>query len=119
MGAYAQYLDTRIRVFRDLKHDLVRVQTESNRRSDGLGAGCELAPLPAPVSARGRQDAEALADRIAAKARRLRHLPVEKGLLREVKAIQRILDSLLQCRVCASSFESVVGSRADGAVLRG
>ena len=50
--------------------------------------------------------AEAVADQRTAKARRLRHLPVEKGLLREVKAIQRILDSLVQCRVCASNPSS-------------
>lgn len=109
MGAYAQYLDTRIRVFRDIKHDLVRVQTESNRRSDGLGAGCEppvLASRLIGYFARPRRDAEALADQVTAKARRLRHLPVEKGLLREVKAIQRILDSLVQCRVCASNPSS-------------
>lgn len=42
MTAYAEYIDVRIRTFKDLQHDLVRVQTESNRRSDGLGAGCEL-----------------------------------------------------------------------------
>lgn len=41
MGAYAKYLDARIRAWKDLKQDPVRVQTESNRRSDGLGAGCE------------------------------------------------------------------------------
>jgi len=35
----------------------------------------------------------------SAKARRLRHLAVDKGLLREVKAVQRILDSLIRCRV--------------------
>ncbi|OXB36061.1 hypothetical protein LQV05_005497 [Cryptococcus neoformans] len=72
MGAYADYLDNRIRVYRDLKRDLIRVQAESNRRSDGLGA--------------------------ASKARRLRHLPVEKGLLREVKMVQRLLDSLIKCK---------------------
>nr|ODN81404.1 hypothetical protein L203_05663 [Cryptococcus depauperatus CBS 7841] len=72
MSAYADYLDTRIRAFRELDHDLVRVQTESNRRSDGLGA--------------------------SSKARRLRHLPVEKGLLREVKQVQKMLDSLLKCK---------------------
>jgi len=33
----------------------------------------------------------------AAKARRLRHLPVEKGLLREVKQVQRILDAMVRC----------------------
>lgn len=41
MGAYADYLDNRIRVYRDLKRDLIRVQAESNRRSDGLGAACK------------------------------------------------------------------------------
>ncbi|ODN95681.1 hypothetical protein I350_08398 [Cryptococcus amylolentus CBS 6273] len=72
LGAYADYLDARIRSYRDVKHDLVRVQTESNRRSDGLGA--------------------------ASKARRLRHLPVEKGLLREVKQVQKLLDALVRCK---------------------
>jgi hypothetical protein len=43
MGSYANYLDVRIKAWKDIKHDLVRVQTESNRRSDGLGAGCESA----------------------------------------------------------------------------
>lgn len=71
LSTYAYYLDTRIRAFRDLRHDPVYLQTESNRRSNGLSAG--------------------------AKARRLRHLPVEKGLLREVKQVQRILDSLIRC----------------------
>lgn len=41
LGAYASYLDMRIRAFRDLRHDLVYLQTESNRRSTGLGANCE------------------------------------------------------------------------------
>ncbi|BEJ15286.1 hypothetical protein CspHIS471_0410530 [Cutaneotrichosporon sp. HIS471] len=71
MSAYAYYLDSRIRAFRDLRHDLVYLQTESNRRSTGLGAN--------------------------SKARRLRHLPVDKGLLREVKQVQRILDALIRC----------------------
>jgi hypothetical protein len=39
----------------------------------------------------------------AAKARRLRHLAVEKGLLREVKGVQRILDALVQCRVSSAT----------------
>lgn len=34
-----------------------------------------------------------------AKARRLRHLAVDKGLLREVKSVQKILDALIKCRV--------------------
>ncbi|KAL7420669.1 hypothetical protein Q5752_004620 [Cryptotrichosporon argae] len=72
LGHYARYLDSRIATFRELKHDPVAAQNESNRRSTGLGAN--------------------------SKARRLRHLPVEKGLLREVKAVQRILDSLVACQ---------------------
>lgn len=44
MGSYAQYLDARVGAFKDLRHDLVQVQAESNRRSDGLGAGCERPP---------------------------------------------------------------------------
>lgn len=46
LGQYANYLDTRIRSWRECKHDLVRVQTESNRRSDGLAAGCQLFHFP-------------------------------------------------------------------------
>ncbi|WVF67385.1 hypothetical protein IAT40_002141 [Kwoniella sp. CBS 6097] len=72
MSTYAAYLDSRIKCFKEIKHDLVRAQAESNRRSDGLGA--------------------------ASKSRRLRHLPVEKGLLREVKHVQKILDTLIQCK---------------------
>ena len=41
LGYYAQYLDARIRGYRELKHDPVRVQAESNRRSsyDGSSGG--------------------------------------------------------------------------------
>lgn len=42
MGMYALYLDMRIKCFKDLKHNFVRTQAESNRRSDGAGANCEL-----------------------------------------------------------------------------
>nr|XP_019010611.1 uncharacterized protein I206_05085 [Kwoniella pini CBS 10737]OCF49392.1 hypothetical protein I206_05085 [Kwoniella pini CBS 10737] len=72
MSAYAAYLDSRIRSYKELKHDVVNQQTESNRKSDGQSAN--------------------------SKARKLRHLSVEKGLLREVKHVQKILDSLTQCR---------------------
>ena len=41
---------------------------------------------------------------VSAKARRLRHLPVEKGLLREVKMVQKMLDSLVKCKVWPMSF---------------
>ena len=40
----------------------------------------------------------------SAKARRLRHLPVEKGLLREVKEVQKVLDALIRCKVNSQHF---------------
>lgn len=46
---------------------------------------------------------------VSAKARRLRHLPVEKGLLREVKMVQKMLDSLVKCKVCPMSFARRLG----------
>lgn len=52
MGMYAMYLDVRIRAFKDLKHDFVRTQAESNRRSDGLGANCELSSPSSIVTPR-------------------------------------------------------------------
>ncbi|TXT04903.1 hypothetical protein VHUM_03986 [Vanrija humicola] len=69
---YALYLDSRIRAFKNRKHDMVNLQNESNKRSTGLSA--------------------------SSKARHLRHLPVEKGLLREVEQIQTILDALIRCK---------------------
>ncbi len=35
---------------------------------------------------------------LAGKARKLRQLTVEKGLLREVKQTQRMVDALVQCK---------------------
>lgn len=48
MGNYGRYLESRIIAFKSLKHDVVRVQTESNRRSDGQGAACESDSLDIP-----------------------------------------------------------------------
>jgi hypothetical protein len=42
-----------------------------------------------------------------AKARRLRHLAVDKGLLREVKQVQRVLDSLVLCKVSLPAMRQV------------
>lgn len=88
MSKYAGYLDSRIRAWRELKHDLVKVQADSNKRSDGLGAAC---------TSTSHEPWEGADEK--AKARRLRHLPVEKGLLREVQQVQKVLDALLLCKV--------------------
>jgi hypothetical protein len=42
VNAYANYLDARVRAYRELGHDLYYIQNESNRRSTGLGANCKL-----------------------------------------------------------------------------
>ncbi|OSX63827.1 hypothetical protein POSPLADRAFT_1179445, partial [Postia placenta MAD-698-R-SB12] len=67
---YSTYLDTRIRAFRDLKHDAVRVQSENNRdmRFKTLAG------------------------------RKLRIMTVEKGLLRETRVVQKMIDALVECR---------------------
>lgn len=36
--------------------------------------------------------------------RKLRIMTVEKGLLRETKVVQKMVDSLCDCRVCISFF---------------
>ena len=101
MSSYAKYLDSRIAAFKILKHDVVRVQNESNRRSDGQSGACELLAL---FGSTPNPDIYELKLTFQAKARRLRHLSVEKGLLREVKAIQRVLDSLVLCKVSLSGY---------------
>ncbi|KAI0917999.1 hypothetical protein AcV5_002788 [Taiwanofungus camphoratus] len=101
MQQYAVYLDSRIRAYRELKHDAIHVQSESNRdmrnsqaieeerdkfeasshRSRGKGA---------PTS--GVQRSKTVA------GRKLRVMTVEKGLLRETKIVQKMIDALVECR---------------------
>ena len=91
---YASYLDSRVKAYRDLKHDAIRVQSESNRDarvghyddvSKGKGAG-------------------GVQRRQTVMGRKLKVMTVEKGLLRETKAVQIQLRTLLECRVWPSSF---------------
>jgi hypothetical protein len=97
---YAIYLDSRIRAYHDLKHDAVRVQAESNRdlrntnsmEEDGYltrngGAGIVKPTTSAPSRSK------------TISGRKLRVMTVEKGLLRETKAVHRMVDSLVECRV--------------------
>lgn len=92
---YALYLDSRIRAYKDLKHDAVRVQAESNRdmrnsqsiEEDGY---------------RGRKtklNASAPARSKTIMGRKLRSMTVEKGLLRETRAVHSMIDALVECRV--------------------
>ncbi|KAI9448772.1 ANTH domain-containing protein [Lactarius psammicola] len=99
---YGLYLDTRIRTYRDLKHDAIRVQSETNRdmrlsmslEEDGRLArnhtfedsARKAPPLGAPTRSK------------TIMGRKLRVMTVEKGLLRETKVVQKLLDALVECR---------------------
>lgn len=95
LQSYAIYLDSRIRAYRDLKHDAVRVQAESNRDMRNTNSIEEdMASRGERGTAKGPQRSKTVM------GRKLRVMTVEKGLLRETKAVQRMIDSLVECRVC-------------------
>jgi len=83
MSSYAAYLDMRVRAYRDLKHDIIRIQNENNRE-ERISGGESSRQTNGVGSSRGKK---------------LRQMSVEKGLLRETKGVQRQIDSLLQCKV--------------------
>ncbi|KAJ7117548.1 ANTH domain-containing protein, partial [Mycena epipterygia] len=90
---YAAYLDARIHAYRDLKHDAVRVQSDSNRdarTTAAMGGSSTPAPLQRSKTLAGRK---------------LRSMTVEKGLLRETRAVHRMLDSLVACRFYLDDLE--------------
>ena len=89
---YATYLDTRIRTYKDLKHDPVRVQSEVNRDTRAEN-GFEDTRAHASSSSNGPQRSKTIM------GRKLRSMTVEKGLLRETKAVQKTIDTLLECKV--------------------
>jgi hypothetical protein len=96
LSNYATYLDTRIRAFRDLKHDAIRVQSETNRdlRNSAAIEDDALRRNGAPLSDR----------RKTIIGRKLRIMTVEKGLLRETKVVQKMVDALCECRVRISFY---------------
>ncbi|KAJ9117444.1 hypothetical protein QFC22_004294 [Naganishia vaughanmartiniae] len=85
LGFYALYLDSRIRGYRELKHDPIRVQAENNRSSRVEG----------PSS--GRYDGASFSVMVA-RARKLKSLTVDKGLLREVKEVQKMVNAVVLCQ---------------------
>lgn len=95
---YALYLDSRIRAYRELKHDAIRVQSETNRDmrvNNSIEADKVYADVPKPSStkSKGHQRSKTTI------GRKLRMMTVEKGLLRETKAVQKMIDALVECRV--------------------
>lgn len=101
---YANYLDSRIRAYHDLKHDAVRVQAESNRdmrnsisieeegyRSRKDRNASKISSSTTPTRSKTMM------------GRKLRVMTVEKGLLRETKVVHRMIDALVECRVSVNT----------------
>lgn len=78
LNRYAYYLHTRLKTYQALGRDAIRDRSE--RRGEGRGDGGE----------------------------KLRNLTVEKGLLREVNTLQRLLDTLVECRFYLEDKEDEV-----------
>ncbi|EIN09626.1 ANTH-domain-containing protein [Punctularia strigosozonata HHB-11173 SS5] len=104
---YAIYLDSRIRAYRDLKHDIIKVQSENNRDmrlskniEEELGSKSSKSKASTNGSGSG-----SLARGKTVAGRKLRVMTVEKGLLRETKAVQRMIDTLLECKFYLDDLE--------------
>ena len=104
LQVYALYLDSRIRAYKDLKHDAIKVQAESNRDMRNSASIEE-------DGYRGRKDrsTKISASSLPARSktimgRKLRSMKVEKGLLRETKVVHGMIGTLIECRVCSLSF---------------
>ncbi|KAF8316773.1 ANTH-domain-containing protein, partial [Clavulina sp. PMI_390] len=97
LGQYARYLQIRIKTFRELKHDPVRVQSDSNRdhrvgnfdndRDFGGGNGAGVSRSKTIVG------------------RKLRVMSVEKGLLRETRLVQAVVDALTGTKFYVDNLE--------------
>ncbi|KAH7885870.1 ANTH domain-containing protein [Phlebopus sp. FC_14] len=104
MQLYALYLDSRIRAYRELKHDAIRVQAETNRdmrvdHSIEEDKAYTTAPKTSSTKSKGPQRSKTIM------GRKLRVMTVEKGLLRETKVVQKMIDSLVECRFYLDDLE--------------
>ncbi|KAE8243904.1 hypothetical protein A4X06_0g6062 [Tilletia controversa] len=77
LTVYAQYIDTRVRAYRELRRDVIR--SADSRPANGDGAS-------------GARSGSGLSG-----GQRLRRLKVEKGLLREVNITQKVMNAVLAC----------------------
>ncbi|KZP01731.1 ANTH-domain-containing protein [Calocera viscosa TUFC12733] len=97
---YAAYLETRIRAYRDLKHDAIRVQSESNRDAHLSGeVNGGSTKKKGGTTSNGPQRSKTMM------GRKLRSMSVEKGLLRETKIVQKQMDTLLACKFYLDDLE--------------
>jgi phosphatidylinositol-binding clathrin assembly protein len=119
---YALYLDTRIRAYRDLKHDAICVQSETNRDlrlSISLEEDARRSnKFPPEGDTNKSQSSGGPARRKTIMGRKLRVMTVEKGLLRETKVVQKLLDALVECRVSPNICLNIRFSLAHITVLK-
>lgn len=98
---YAKYLDCRIRSYANLKHDVIKVQSESNRDLRSSAIHEEQEEQTQDGKRRGSGSANTgLGRSKTVMGRKLRIMTVEKGLLRETKAVHQMIDAVVECRVC-------------------
>ncbi|KAI0683970.1 ANTH domain-containing protein [Cytidiella melzeri] len=115
---YAIYLDTRIKAYRDLKHDAIRVQSETNRDMRNSAAIEEDKQFDHEKKSRfGRRKGRDTDEGIGSLpgggpqrsktivGRKLRVMTVEKGLLRETKIVQKQIDALVETRFYLDDLE--------------
>lgn len=106
MQHYALYLESRIRAYRELKHDAIRVQAETNRDMRVNNSIEEdMAYTTAPPSKASSTKSKLPQRSKTIMGRKLRVMTVEKGLLRETKTVQTMIDSLVECRVSPSQID--------------
>ncbi|KAL0067241.1 hypothetical protein AAF712_005811 [Marasmius tenuissimus] len=110
---YALYLDSRIRAFRDLKHDAIRVQAETNRDMRNSNNIDEDSNNTYRGRSNGRSNAPSAPTRSKTiMGRKLRVMTVEKGLLRETKAVHHMIGSLVECRFYLDDLEDELTTTA-------
>ncbi|EIM80425.1 ANTH-domain-containing protein [Stereum hirsutum FP-91666 SS1] len=93
---YATYLNSRIRAYRELKHDAIHVQAENNRDTRLSMSLEEEARRNRSKNDSPPQKAPSRSKTIS--GRKLRVMTVEKGLLRETRVVQKMIDALVECR---------------------
>jgi hypothetical protein len=86
-------MEARIKAYANLKHDAIRVQSESNRDHRASEDGWAGRKGGSSGANGGITRSKTMA------GRKLRQMSVEKGLLRETKIVQKMVTALLACKV--------------------
>lgn len=108
---YATYLNSRIRAYRELKHDAIHVQAENNRDT-------RLSMSLEEEARRNRSKSESPPQKAPSRSktisgRKLRVMTVEKGLLRETRVVQKMIDALVECRVSGYRYDRGLAGELD------